>query len=136
MTTLGATLSTASISGVVQGTGRSTAQTGNVASVATFTVGGSDASFLISANFNVTAYTSGTLSTQCTYTDETNTARTYTFTFSNLTGTLSTNIGGTGPYESFPAHIRCKAGTAITIKTVGTVWLGTYNVEGYIAQLS
>ncbi len=115
---------------------RSTAQTGDVASVVTSTVGATDASYTVSSNLNVTAYTAGTQTVTCVYTDETNTSRTLTFTFTNLTGTLLTAIGATGPYESFPLHIRCKAATTITIKSTGSIWVGTYNVEGVIIRLS
>ena len=119
----------------IYGKGRLTAQTAAVAVVATYTVGANDGSFLITSNINVTAYTAGTITVACDYTDETNTPRTFTFTFSSLTGTLLTAIGATGPYGDFPAHIRCKASTSITIKTTISAWTGTYNVEGYILQI-
>lgn len=134
MAVFGTINSTSSLA-VLSNSGRSTAQTGAVASVVVYTNAASDGSFLISSNINVTAYTAGTVTVACDYTDETNTARTFTFTFSNLTGTLSTTIGATGPYEGFPAHIRCKASTSITIKTTVSIFTGTYNVEGYITQI-
>ncbi len=139
MTTLGEILSSASIGGIVQGTGRSTAQTAAVASVATFTVGGSDASFLISANVLVTSSTTHNFTVTVAYTDEGNTARTLTLPFAQLAGTIITaitNVTGVGPYEGVPLHIRAKAAAAITIATTGTFTLVTYNVEGYIQQLS
>src|SRR5213078_2677166 len=70
----------------IYGKGRSTAQTAAVASLATYTVGASDGSFWVSANLNVTAVTLANITVNCDYTDETNTARTLTFTFTNLTG--------------------------------------------------
>jgi hypothetical protein len=122
----------------IQGAGRSTAQTAAVASVAAYTVGASDASFEVSANANVTASTTHNFTVTCAYTDETNTARTLTLSFSNLAGTsltAITNVTGAGPYEGIPVHIRCKASTAITIATTGTFTSVTYNVEGNIRKL-
>lgn len=123
----------------IYGSGRSTAQTAAVASVATYTVGASDGSFMVSANVNVTTSTTHNFTVTVAYTDETNTARTLTVTFSKLDGTLLTaitDVTGAGPYSSFPLHIRCKAATAITIATVGTFTTVTYNVEGSIEQIS
>lgn len=120
----------------IYGSGRSTAQTGDVASVAAYTVGAADGSFIVSCNVNVTAFTAGTQSIRIDYTDETNTARTLSLTVSSITGTFGLTIGATGAFEGVPLHIRCKASTSITIKTVGTVWNGTYNVEGVIIQVA
>ncbi len=119
----------------IYGQGRSTAQTAAVASVATYTVGAADASFIISANANITAFVAGTFNVQATYTDETNTARTLNLNFSSLTGTLGIALAAAGPFEGIPAHIRAKASTAITILTAGTFTSLTYNVEGYITQI-
>lgn len=118
-------------------TGRSTAQTGAVASVSTYTVGASDGSFEVSANVLVTASTVHNFTVTCAYTDEGNTARTQTMSFSNLAGaalTAITNAAGAVPANGFPLHIRCKAATAITIATTGTFTTVTYNVEGVIKQ--
>lgn len=115
--------------------GRSLAQTGAVASVAAYTVGAADGSFLVSSNANITTFVAGTFNVQVAYTDETNTARTLTLNFSSLTGTLGVALAATGPFEGIPAHIRCKASTSITVKTAGTFTSLTYNVEGYIAQI-
>ncbi len=137
MTALGTILSTASVAGV-QASGRSTAQTAAVASVATFTVGAADASFLISVNVLVTASTLHNFTVTCAYTDEGNTARTLTLPLAQLAGTFLTaitNTGGAVPYEGVPLHIRCKSETAITIATTGTFTTVTYNVEGFIVQL-
>lgn len=120
----------------IYGSGRSTAQTGAVASVATYTVGGSDGSFIVSANANITAFVAGTFNVQVDYTDETNTARTLTLNFSSLTGTLGIALAAAGPFEGIPAHIRCKASTSITVKTTGTFTSITYNVEGIISQIT
>lgn len=119
--------------------GRLTGQTAAV-TLATYTVGAADGTFDVSANINVTTSTTHNFTVTCAYTDETNTARTLTLGFTQLSGatflTAITNVTGAGPYESPVYHIRCKAATTITIATVGgggftTV---TYNGEGYITQ--
>jgi len=131
----GTTRKTASLYNV----SRVTAQTAANASVATWTVGASDGSFLVSANVLVTTSTTHAFTVTCAYTDEGNTARTVTMTFSQLTGTLGTSIANTAgvvPYEGVPLHIRCKASTTITIATTGTFTSVTYNAEGSIAQIN
>lgn len=123
----------------VYGSGRSVAQTAAVASVATYTVGAADGSFLIASNVNVTTSTAHNFTVTCAYTDETNTARTLTLSFIQIGGgtpiATITNVTGAGPYEGVPNHIRCKASTAITIATTGTFTTVTYNVEGIITQI-
>lgn len=118
--------------------GRVTAQTAAAASIATITVPASDSSYRVSANVLVTASTTHSFTITCAYTDEGNTARTLTFPVSQLAGTIITaitNVTGAGPYEGVPLHIRCKAGTTITIATTGTFTSVTYNAEAYIEQL-
>ncbi len=116
---------------------RATAQTA-AKTLTGITVGGSDASYWVSANINVTTSTTYSFTATCAYTDETNTARTLTLNFSSLAGALLTtitNVTGAGPYEGVPVHIRCKAGTTVTIATVGTFTTVTYNFEERIVQL-
>lgn len=118
--------------------GRVTAQTAAAASVAALTVPASDSSYKVSANVLVTTATTHNFTVTCAYTDEGNTARTATFNFANVGGTIATaiaNAGGAVPYMSLPLHIRCKASTTITIATTGTFTTVTYNAEGYIQQL-
>ncbi len=115
--------------------GRQTGQTAADGTVATYTVGSSDGSFIVSPNVNVTAATSATFSVGCAYYDETNTAQAVTFTFSSTGGTLLTSIVSLGAYEGVPVHIRAKAGTPILISTGGTFTSVTYNVEGVITQI-
>lgn len=119
-------------------TGRLTAQTAAAASVATYTVGASDASYFVMANVNVTAATTASITVTVTYTDETNTSRTTTFSFVQngvpVPIQTITNTTGTGAYSGSMLSIRCKAATAITIATVGTFTSVTYNVEGQILQ--
>lgn len=125
----------------IYGNGRFTAQTAAKASVATYTVGAADGSFMVSANVLVTTSTAHTFTVTCTYTDESNTSRTLTLTFSQISGTLLTaitNVTGAGAYEGIPLHIRAKAGTAITIASAagGTYTTVVYNIEGTICQIS
>lgn len=123
----------------IYGSGRLTGQTAAAASVATYTVGAADGSFLISANVNVTTSTTHNFGVVITYTDETNTPRSLTLPVVQLAGTVIaaiTNVTGTGPYEGVTVQIRAKAATAITITTAGTFTAVAYNVEGTIQQVS
>lgn len=118
--------------------GRATAQTAANSSVATLTVGGSDASYIVSANILVTTSSAENFNGQVTYTDEGNTSRTVNMAFSDLGGTLSPIVrfsNGAISYSGVPLHIRCKASTSITIKTAGTFTGSTYNVEGRIVKI-
>lgn len=119
---------------------RATAQTGANASVATTTVGASDATFLISANVLVTTATTHAFTVTCAYTDEGNTARTATLSFTLVAGTAIVtsvaNAAGAVPYQGLGIMIRCKAATTITIATTGTFTTVVYNVEGSISQIS
>lgn len=119
--------------------GRATGQTAAVATVATYTVGAADGSFLVSANVKVVTATAHSFSVVVDYTDESTTARSLTLNMSVVAGTLSTlitNAGGAVPYSSMPMHIRCKAATPITVKTSGTFTTVNYNVEGVIQQIA
>jgi hypothetical protein len=121
--------------------GSATAQAAAVSNVAQVTVGASDSSYIVSCNALVTASTTHSFSVECAYTDEGNTARVATFNVQQLNGTLIqtiTNVTGTGPYEGVPLHIRCKAGTTVTIRTAsgGTYTSVTYNLRGAIEQIN
>jgi len=118
--------------------GRSTAQTAAVASVATLTVGGDDASYEVSANVLVTTSSSENFNIKVDYTDEGNTARTINLNVTEPAGSTTANIrftNGAIPYSTSVQHIRCKASTAITIKTTGTFTGCTYNIEGRITRI-
>lgn len=123
----------------VYASGRSTAQTSAVASVATYTVGAADGSFDVSANLNVTASTTHSISMTVAYTDEGSVARALTLNLFDLNGvalTTVTQVEGAGPYSSPPFRIRCLTGTTITVATTGVFTSVTYNVEATIAQVT
>jgi hypothetical protein len=119
--------------------GRAVAQAAAVATVATYTPG-ADASFLVSANVLVTTATTHNFTVTVAYTDEGNTARTLTLSFTLVAGgaftTAVANGNGTVPYMGIPQQIRAKGGTAITIATTGTFTTVVYNVEGWIQQIA
>lgn len=124
---------------VIVATGRVTAQSAANASISTFTVGAADASFEVSANLNVTASTVLTTTLTCTYTDESNTARSMIFPIQSLAGSFiaagAITGAGASVWESPVMHIRCKAATVITILTsTGTFTGVTYTAEGTIKQ--
>lgn len=124
---------------IAANTGRFIAQSAAIASVATYTLGASDASFEVSGNVLVTVSTLYNFTMACDYTDEGNTTRTITFSFSTLAGTFInaiTNAQGAVPFEGVPLHIRCKANTSVNIYTTGSFTTVTYNAEGVIKQIA
>lgn len=123
----------------IYASGRSTGQTGAVATVTSYTVGAADGSFDVSANLNVTASATHSISMTVAYTDETSTARTLTLNLFDLNGvalTTITQVEGTGPYSANPFRIRCLAGSTITVATTGIFTSVTYHVEATIAQVT
>ena len=111
-------------------------QTGAVAAVASWTVGGSDGSFLVVANVLPTTIGSGNFTVTVAYTDESNTPRTLTITFWLVGGgSTSSTVNTAAPYHGHPYYLRCKAGTTITIATTGTFTGCTYDVNGLILQV-
>ncbi len=76
----------------IYGTGRTNGATAAVASVATYTVGAADGSFIVSCNVLVTTATTHAFTVTCAYTDEGNTSRVATFALNNLAGTALTSI--------------------------------------------
>lgn len=121
----------------VVASGRVTAQSAANASIATFTVGAADSSFNVSANMEVSASTTLVTTLTCTYTDESNTARSMIFPVQQVSGSFiaAGAITGTGAWETPVMHIRCKAATAITILTSTGTFTGiTYTAEGVITQ--
>lgn len=135
VTTFPSTAENTTLPGSV-GRDRKTGQTAAV-NLATYTVGASDATYLVSANVLVTTSTVHAFTVTCSYTDEGNTARVLTLQFSSLAGAFVTSIAnaaGTVPYEGAPLHIRCKASTTIIIGSAagGTYTTVAYNIEGRI----
>jgi hypothetical protein len=116
--------------------GRQTAQTGAIASLATFKVGATDSTFEIGGNVNVTAYVAGSFSMVIAYADETNTLRTAYLNFSNLAGAVNTAIAAAGPFHGFPITIRAKATSTMTLSTTGVFTNLTYNAEAIIKQVA
>ena len=122
---------------LIVASGRQTGQTGALASVAAYTVGGSDGSFEISGNMLATTSTTYDFKLSVDYTDESNTARTSDMAFSGASGVSTGVANWAGPvFPMLPMRIRCKTGTSITVKTTGTFTTVTYNVEADIKQVS
>lgn len=128
---------------IIVAAGGAAAVTAVQASVATYTVGASDGTFEVSGNVLVTTSTTHSFSIDVTYTDEGNTSRTLVLPVAQLAGAfitsgLITNVTGAGPYESPAMTIRCKAATAITVRTSagGTYTTVTFNVRGIIKQVA
>lgn len=99
-------------------------------------VGPVDASFDISANILPTTATTFSISVTVAFTDESNTPRTYALplwanTVPGFIGTIG-NAGGAVAYPGGALHIRAKAGTTITVATVGTFTTVTYNAEAIV----
>ncbi len=123
--------------GTVKAHGRVTAQSSDV-SVATFTNGGSDATFTVSMNMNVTAAVAISTSMNCVYNDESGTERIMIFPVTSLAGNFLTNglIVTTGAFETPVMHIRVQASSVIELYTAGgTFTTVTYTAEGIITQM-
>jgi hypothetical protein len=108
--------------------------------ICTFTPA-ADGTFQLGANVLVTTSTTHTFTVTVAYTDEGNTGRTLTLTFSQVSGTLLTaitNVTGLGAYEGVPLIVRAKGGTAITIQTAagGTYTGVVYNASAFITQIA
>lgn len=109
-------------------------------STTALTVGVADSTYQVSAYVRVTTATNHNFTVTCSYTDEGNTARTLTLSFTLVAGgTLVTgvaNANGTVPYMGLPQIIRCKAGTTISFNTTGTFTTVVYNWEVFVIQLN
>ena len=118
---------------------RVTAQAAANAAIVTYTVGSADGTFEISANVNATVVTVLATTLTCTYTDESNTARSMIFPVQQLAGSFiaAGAITATGAWETPVLHIRAKAATVITILTSAGTFTGvTYTAEGIIKQIA
>lgn len=126
----------------IQGTGNTVGAIAAIASNSTYTVGAADGTFLITANILVTTATLHAFTATVAYTDESNTSRVLTLSFTLLAGgTLGTSIAnanGAVPYEFVPVCIRAKAATAITVATAagGTYTTVVYNMRSAITQIA
>lgn len=95
---------------------------------------GFDASFMVGVNVNCTAFTSGSLSLQCQYTNEANVAQSPTIQ-GHFSSGYGTSISGTGSFEGQVIHIRAKGATSITIAAISAAFVGTYSVEAYLLRI-
>lgn len=108
-----------------------TAQTGSVASVATFTPGAAG-TFRVGAYVAITAISAGTVTITVTWTDENSTSRTTTLFPQGLTAAGLTATG----FTAFPTvDIRSKTGTPITVVATFAGVSVTYDVGGTIQML-
>jgi hypothetical protein len=122
----------------IYGSGRITAATASTATVASYTVGASDGTFLVSANINVTTTGTFSLQAKCSYTDETGASRSQNLPVIKADGTIVSTGSITTSVEAWtgmPVRIRAQAGTTITIFTSAARTSGVWNVEGDIIQV-
>lgn len=102
-----------------------TAQTAANTSVATYTTT-ADGSYRIGGYVNITAVTVDVIEMQVTYTDENSTSQTANFFTQGATSALLSAVGN----SAFPTiDIRCKTGTAITVKTTLTTGTGSISYD-------
>jgi len=109
---------------IIVAEGDSIGNTGTITSVCAYTVGASNGVFKVGGDIDVTAFTSGAINLQVTYTDWNSGAQTITIDISALA------VADTPGNE---VTIMAKASTSITIKTTGT-FTATYNVAATIVQ--
>lgn len=121
---------------LVRASSSALAQTGAVASVATYTTGGGGGSFEIGGYINVTAFTGGTVSMAVDYTDPAGGAQTLIVPLVALAGTISTTVGSATDAQAVVVSLQTSGANAITIKTTVTIFVGTYNVYGWIKQIA
>lgn len=111
-----------------------TAQSAANTSIATYTTpnDGVPHTFRINTYAAITAISAGTLTVQVSFTDHNNNAQTQNFFAMGLTSAGLTSTG----FDAFPpAVIRCKANTAITIKTTFTGVSIAYDAGGAIESM-
>lgn len=119
---------------------RTLAQSGAVATVATYTVGSTDATFDVSSTVTITAGTAFNFQVQASYTDESNSARVLPLWFTTAAGAFPGTIqfsDGLGIRAGMPSRIRAKAATTVLLQTqaAGTYTGVTYNIEGIIMRI-
>lgn len=113
--------------------GRLTGQTG-IGTITSFTPT-ADSSFLVTINVNVTAYTSGSITSLVNYTDETNSPRNTNLALIGSSGAYGTAANSAQPWSGVPLQIRVKSGTTVSISINGS-FTATYNVEAFIIQIA
>lgn len=121
---------------LIRASGSATAQTGAVASVTSFTTGSAGGSFEIGGYIDVTAFTAGTISLQCDYTDPAGTARTLVIPLVALAGTIGITVGSATDAQAIAVSIQTSGTNTIKIYTTVSVFTGTYNVYGWIKQIA
>lgn len=109
-----------------------TAQTTSGTTIATYTPS-SAGNFEISAEYLITAITSGGAEIQVSWTDEGGTARTATLLLASLSGTTGTGATTTGPFSAIPYRLRSQANSPIAVMTAGT-FTATYDASAAIKQ--
>ena len=87
-----------------------TGQTAPVASVVTFTPATTGV-FQAGGGLVVTSYTSGSITLQVSYTDDSGTARTATMIFQTTAGTATTSAGATGAFFGNDLNFRAQGAT-------------------------
>jgi len=120
----------------IVGKQRVTGITNSAQALTAINVGASDTSFWVSSNVDITTSTLYSFQVFCTYTNESGVSTQTPLPFISpntgsfiATGTIANTIGGAVSYGSSPIHIRCKAGTTITISSAGTFTGVVYNIE-------
>jgi hypothetical protein len=85
----------------------------------------------VGAEMNVSAYTSGTIQIQVTYTDRNNNAQTVILPLVMDNGTVTSGAAATGNFRTAHITLRAQLNTTTTIKTIGT-FTATYQASGFI----
>jgi hypothetical protein len=88
----------------------------------------------VGAELQVTAYTSGTIQIQASFTDRRGVARTIVLPVNN-NGTMQSGITATGYYSTPTMKISTSLGSAITVATIGS-FIATYTPSGIIRAAS
>jgi len=116
--------------------GSATGQTGAVASVASYTTTAAGGSFEIGGYIDVTAFTAGTISLLCDYTDPAGTARTATIPLVSLAGTIGTTVGAATDAQALVVCIQTSGANLIKIYTTVSLFTGVYSVYGWIKAIA
>jgi hypothetical protein len=120
---------------LVQISGNAIAQTGAVASICSFTTGSSGGSFEIGGYIDVTAFTAGTISLLCDYTDPSGNAKTLTVPLVSLAGAIGTTVGSLTDVHALIISLQTSGANSIKLYTSVTSFTGTYNVYGWVKQV-